>query len=76
MKLTYDPKYNVAYLSFRDKPAQCQTVHVNDDLKVDVAEDGMIYGIELLNANAQLIDGSIQIVNQVTGQTAATRIPA
>lgn len=76
MKLTYDPKYNVAYISFSEAPTQCETLHISDDLKIDVAADGTIHGIELLNANAQLVDGSISIENQVTGQTVAAKIPA
>lgn len=76
MKLTYDPKYNVAYISFTDAPAKCSTLHISDDLKIDVAENGTVHGIELLNANAQLIDGTIRIENQVTGQAVAARIPA
>ncbi len=30
------------------------TVRVSDELNVDMAADGSIYGIELLNANEQL----------------------
>ena len=55
MKLTYDPKYNSGYIAFRDKTAQVQTLHISDELNIDMAPDGTIYGIELLNANEQLI---------------------
>jgi uncharacterized protein YuzE len=54
MKLTYDPKYNVAYIHLRDKPVEVETIHLSDELKVDIAPDGTVYGIELLNANEQL----------------------
>jgi len=54
MKLTYDPKYNVAYIHLRDKAAEVETIHLSDELKVDIAPDGTVYGIELLNANEQL----------------------
>lgn len=54
MRLTYDPKYNVAYIHLRDKPAEVETIHLSDELKVDIAPDGTVYGIELLNANEQL----------------------
>ncbi|MCI0631610.1 MAG: DUF2283 domain-containing protein [Phycisphaerales bacterium] len=54
MKLTYDPKYNVAYIHLREKPAEVETIHLSDELKVDIAPDGTVYGIELLNANEQL----------------------
>ena len=45
MKLTYDPKYNIAYICFRKKPAQVETVRVSEELNVDLAPDGSIYGI-------------------------------
>jgi uncharacterized protein YuzE len=54
VKLTYDPKQNIAYIHLRDKTAQVESVHLSDELKVDIAPDGTVYGIELLNANQQL----------------------
>jgi uncharacterized protein YuzE len=54
MRLTLDPQYNIAYLQLRRKRGKVRTVQVSDELNVDLAADGTIYGIELLNANAQL----------------------
>lgn len=59
MELTYDARQNVAYLLFKPRrPAdagwQVETVSVSPDLNVDLAPDGTVYGIELLNANEQL----------------------
>lgn len=54
MKLTYDSNANIAYLAFHEKIAEVETIHVSDELNVDLAPDGTIYGIELLNANEQL----------------------
>jgi uncharacterized protein YuzE len=54
MKLTFDPKFNIAYLQLRPKRGKVRTIQVNDELNVDLAADGSIYGIELLNANQQL----------------------
>jgi uncharacterized protein YuzE len=54
MKLTYDPKHNVAYIQFRDKDEEVEAVQVSDELVVDMAADGTIFGMELLNANEQL----------------------
>lgn len=36
------------------KKAQVDTIRVSDEMNVDIAPDGTVYGIELLNANAQL----------------------
>ena len=54
MKLTFDRAHNSAYLRLRPRGAQVQTVRVSDELNVDLAPDGSVYGIELLNANDQL----------------------
>ena len=73
MKLTYDPKYNVAYLCFREAAVEVETIHLSEELNVDVAPDGKVYGIELLNANEQLASptaGVLQVVNGATGESA------
>ena len=54
MKLTYDPRRNIAYLSLQEKDAAVETIRVSDELNVDLAPDGTVYGVELLNANEQL----------------------
>ncbi len=72
MKLTYDPRYNVAYLRLHKKVAKVETVRVSGELNVDMAPDGTVYGIELLNANRQLQDlfkGKFVIQNEATGKT-------
>jgi len=71
MKLTYDPRYNIAYLRLREKTTEVETVRVGDALNVDMAPDGTIYGIELLNANEQLLSqdhGALIVVNESLGE--------
>lgn len=71
MKLTYDPRYNIAYLRFHEKAAQVATLHLSDELNVDMAPDGTVYGIELLNADQQLRaedNGNFVIVNEALAQ--------
>lgn len=71
MKLTYDPRYNIAYLRLQEKTAQVETIRVSDELNVDVAPDGTVYGIELLNANKQLQaedQGTLVVVNEALGK--------
>lgn len=70
MRFSYDPRYNIAYLRFRKKSSDVETICVSDELNVDLAPDGKIYGIELLNANEQLMKGDfgkLFVVNQATG---------
>jgi uncharacterized protein YuzE len=74
MKLTYDPRHNVAYVRLREKAGEVETISVSDELNVDIAPDGTVYGIELLNANEQLRagdDGRIVMVDQATGEARA-----
>jgi uncharacterized protein YuzE len=54
MRFTYDPCYNIAYIRFLEKRAEVETIRISDELVVDMAPDGTIYGVELLNANEQL----------------------
>ena len=72
MKLTYDPRHNIAYLRFQEKTAEVETIQLSDALNVDLAPDGTVYGIELLNANEQLRGddgGHFLVVNEAAGKT-------
>lgn len=71
MRFTYDPRYNIAYIRFQEKRAEVETIRMSDELVVDVAPDGTIYGIELLNANEQLQRediGRLLVINEATGE--------
>jgi uncharacterized protein YuzE len=71
MKLTYDPTHNIAYLRLHEKKALVETIRVSDELNVDIAPDGTVYGIELLNANDQLEaedNGNLVVINEALGQ--------
>lgn len=73
MKLTYDPRYNIAYLRLQEKTSQVETVRVSESMNVDLAPDGTVYGIELLNANEQLRGqekGKLIVENVATGTSA------
>ena len=54
MRLSYDPRRNVAYIRLRPSTAEVETIRVSDEINVDLAPDGTVAGIELLNANEQL----------------------
>lgn len=71
MRLTYDPRRNVAYIRLHEKAGQVETVRVSDELNVDLAPDGTVYGIELLNANEQLRAGDggrLLFINEAEGE--------
>ena len=70
MKLTYDPRYNVAYIRLHEKKTEVQTIRISDEMCVDMAPDGTIYGIELLNANSLLRaedQGNLVVINEAIG---------
>ena len=74
MKLSYDPRYNIAYIQLQEKGQEVEAIKVSDELVVDMAPDGTIYGIELLNANVQLKrdkKGRLLVVNEATGEKMA-----
>jgi uncharacterized protein YuzE len=70
MKLSYDPQANVAYIRLRERQGDVETIQVTADFLVDIDATGAVCGIELLNANEQLIagdGGKLVFVNQLTG---------
>ncbi len=78
MQISFDPRYNIAYLRFGDRPAEVETVTLGEDINVDIAPDGTVYGIELLNANAQLLGGAgtpLVIINDATGARREAALP-
>ncbi len=76
MKLTYDPKLNIAYIYLQAKKSRVQTLKVSDSCNVDLSPDGTVYGIELLNANKQLKlnrNGKLTVENTATGKMSDLR---
>jgi uncharacterized protein YuzE len=72
MKLSYDPRYNIAYIRLREKTEEVETIRISDELNVDLSPNGKIYGIELLNANEQLQimeGGKFVLSDESTGKT-------
>lgn len=68
MRLTYDPKYNVAYLRLHEKTGPVTTIKVSDEMNIDMAPDGTVYGIELLNANQQLSEDRGALIIESEGR--------
>jgi len=69
MDITYDPRYNIAYIRLRRKAAGLRTLRVSEEMNIDLSPDGKVYGIELLNAREQLIKGKkISFTDESTGK--------
>lgn len=70
MQLSYDPKQNIAYLRLQERTPEVETIRISDSVNIDMAPDGTVYGIELLNANEQLREGDVRklvVVNEDRG---------
>jgi uncharacterized protein YuzE len=71
MKITYDVRYDVAYIRLREKQTGVETIRLSDEVNVDLAPDGTVCGIELLNAKAQLVRedaGKILVIDEGSGK--------
>ncbi len=78
MQLTYDPRYNVAYLRLRERATGVETISISDALNLDIAPDGTLYAIEFLNANEQIgrLSGiKLKAVNEENGVEAVLELP-
>ena len=71
MQLTYDPRHDIAYLRLNEKTDDAETIQVNEEFNTDIAPDGTVYGIELLNANQQVRaedQGKLVVINEASGE--------
>jgi len=79
MRLTYDPRRNVAYIRLRPHAAEVETIRVSDETNVDFAPDGVVAGIELLNPNEQSRasdDGRLVVMDEAEGREFSVALPA
>jgi uncharacterized protein YuzE len=77
MKITLDPKYNIAYVLLKEKTGTVNSIKLSEEIVIDLAPDGSVYGIELLNANEQINAdkaGNIQVVNLLSGNSEILKI--
>lgn len=80
MKLTYDPKANIAYIALRDGRDgrdEVEAIRLSEDVVLDVSPDGKLVGIELLNANEQIgrsDDGQLIYTDPESGEERSIRV--
>ncbi len=78
MEIRHDPRYNIAYISFRNKAEhQVQSLKISETVILDISSGGEIYGIELLNANEQLKAQSgltLKYLNEATGEKSELKL--
>jgi uncharacterized protein YuzE len=79
VELSYVPRRNIAYLRMRESAeTEVETVRLSDELNIDLAPDGTVYGSELLNAHAQLLatdGGRFVVVDEVAGHRVEVPLP-
>jgi uncharacterized protein YuzE len=78
MKLTYDPRHNVAYMRLREPSTEVQTLRISEELFIDIAPDGSVYGFEFLNANEQLRSadgGQFVLIDSIHGTKHSFPLP-
>lgn len=79
MQVEFDIKFNIGYIKFKDKPTKVTSLKISEDLVVDMAADGSIYGIELLNLKDQLFAGQVSelvLYNENSGNKKEIALPA
>ena len=54
MKITYDPEVDAAYISFKKGPTQVTTIHLTEDIAIDLGPGEEVVGIEVLSASLHL----------------------
>lgn len=54
MKITYDPEVDAAYISFKIGLTQVTTIHLNEDIAIDLGPGEEVVGIEVLAASEHL----------------------
>jgi uncharacterized protein YuzE len=79
VQLSYDPRRNIAYLRLREPSgSEIETIRLSDELNVDLAPDGTVYSIELLNANEQLRGGDgglLVLIDEAAGRSVEVALP-
>ncbi len=63
MHITYDPDHNIGYIRFKKRRGKvARTICLSSDMNIDIAADGSIYGIELMDANNQLMGDKSKLI--------------
>jgi len=54
-------------MRFHEKRGTVTSIKISDEMNVDIAPDGTVYGIELLNANEQLAEDHGNLILETSG---------
>ena len=54
MKITYDAVVDAAYITFKTGPTEVTTIHLTEDIAIDLGPGEEVVGIEVLDASRHL----------------------
>jgi len=55
MKISYDPKVDAAYISLKEGRFEVTTQRLTEDIAINYAPDGVVVGIEILDASKYFV---------------------
>ncbi|MCI4407785.1 MAG: DUF2283 domain-containing protein [Thermofilum sp.] len=62
MWVNYDSEADILYIIIREGPIK-DTVEADDDVLIEIAEDGNVAGIEIWNASKNLLDPIAKVLS-------------
>jgi uncharacterized protein YuzE len=79
MNISYDQRYNIAYLRLAEKKKNVNSIKIGEEIIIDIGKDGTLYGLEFLNANKQLFSDKsgvdFSVLNEATGNKIQIPMP-
>jgi uncharacterized protein YuzE len=62
MKISYDPEADALYIKLIEDEQQCKTLRLTNEIALNLGENEMLVGIEILDAKEVLGKGSLPAV--------------
>ncbi len=62
MKISYDPNTDALYIRLVEGPHECRTLRLTDEVALNIGENEMLVGIELLDAKEVIGHGELPTV--------------
>jgi len=62
VRVSYDPEADILYMVIREGPVK-DTVEAEDDVFIEIAEDGNVAGIEIWNASKNVLEPIVKVLS-------------
>jgi uncharacterized protein YuzE len=62
MRVSYDPEADILYIVIREGPVK-DTVEAEDDVFIEIAEDGNVAGIEIWNPSKNVLEPIAKVLS-------------